>query len=123
MNAVSPRYAVFSAGQENDFGHPHTNIVRLYESLGSEILRTDLNGTITFITDGHSINVNTEKERPMNSAHSLVFLSVTRRENYDRNARTSEAFVSGFTFGMTFVTMPFSSIMKVVRTTPIDTLP
>ena len=123
VNAVSPRYAVFSAGQENDFGHPHANIVRLYESLGSEILRTDLNGTITFITDGHSINVNTEKERPMNSAHSLVFLSVTRRENYDRNARTSEAFVSGFTFGMTFVTMPFSSIMKVVRTTPIDTLP
>lgn len=55
VQAVSPRYAVFSVGQENDFGHPHANIVQLYRSVGAQIFRTDLNGTVTFVTDGKSV--------------------------------------------------------------------
>ena len=40
-----------------------------------------------------------------------------------RYARTSAALVSGFTLGMTFSIMPFSSMMNVERTTPMLTLP
>jgi hypothetical protein len=39
---------------------------------------------------------------------------------YDKN---SAALVSGFTLGITFSIMPFSSITKVDRTTPMLTLP
>ena len=38
-------------------------------------------------------------------------------------ARISEALVSGLTFSITSATTPFSSMMKVVRATPIETLP
>ena len=40
-----------------------------------------------------------------------------------RNSNISCALVSGLTFGITFSIIPFSSMMKVVRTTPKLTLP
>lgn len=80
VQSVSPQYAVFSAGQENDFGHPHANIVRLYESIGAQILRTDMNGTITFVTDGQSINVT---DTPVGS-HALPALQLSCRGAYCR---------------------------------------
>lgn len=57
VQAVKPVYAVFSVKQENDYGHPHANIVELYEALGAEILRTDTDGSVSFSTDGHTITV------------------------------------------------------------------
>lgn len=61
VNAVSPRYAVFCAGENNDFGHPHANIVTLYRNIGAQIFRTDMNGNIVFSTDGENIVTGTQK--------------------------------------------------------------
>ncbi len=61
LNAVSPRYAVFCVGENNDFGHPHANIVKLYRNLGAQIFRTDMNGNIVFSTDGENIVTGTQK--------------------------------------------------------------
>jgi competence protein ComEC len=50
LDAVSPSIAAVSAGQGNPFGHPSPTLrLRL---AGIPLLRTDLNGTITFETDG-----------------------------------------------------------------------
>ncbi len=57
VQAVSPKYAVFSVMQENDYGHPHANIVDRYEAAGAQILRTDTDGSISFTTDGKTIDV------------------------------------------------------------------
>ena len=57
VQAVSPRYAVFSVGAANDYGHPHSNIVELYRKLGASILRTDMNGNIVFTTDGNALTL------------------------------------------------------------------
>lgn len=46
--AVSPRYAVFSAGYRNRFNHPRPEVVALYENAGSRILRTDSGGALIF---------------------------------------------------------------------------
>ena len=46
--AVSPRYAVFSAGYRNRFNHPRPEVVALYEKAGSRILRTDSDGALIF---------------------------------------------------------------------------
>ena len=46
--AVSPRYAVFSAGYRNRFKHPRPEVVALYEKAGSRILRTDSDGALIF---------------------------------------------------------------------------
>ncbi len=61
VNAVSPQYAVFCTGVNNDFGHPHANIVNLYRNIGAEILRTDTDGNIVFSTDGEKIQTGTQK--------------------------------------------------------------
>ena len=57
VQAVSPTYAVFSVGENNDYGHPHSNITELYEKLGVSIFRTDMNGSVVFTTDGSTLKV------------------------------------------------------------------
>lgn len=57
LKAVSPRYAVISCGRGNEYGHPHYEIVDLFESLGIIQYRTDTMGSIVFVTDGKNINI------------------------------------------------------------------
>jgi competence protein ComEC len=45
--AVHPRYAVFTAGYLNRFGHPKDEVVERYRAIGSELLRSDEDGAIT----------------------------------------------------------------------------
>lgn len=43
---IRPRYAVFSVGRHNSYGHPVRDVVEAYSAVGSEIARTDLDGAI-----------------------------------------------------------------------------
>jgi competence protein ComEC len=54
LEAVNPRAAVISVGDDNSYGLPRSAVLRrLNDSLGTaNVLRTDLDGTIEFITDG-----------------------------------------------------------------------
>ncbi len=54
LAVASPQLVVISVGADNKFGHPEEGVIaRLEEILGPEnILRTDEQGTIEFITDG-----------------------------------------------------------------------
>ncbi|MGE4283437.1 MAG: DNA internalization-related competence protein ComEC/Rec2 [Clostridia bacterium] len=55
-------YAVISVGR-NHFGHPSEEVLRRLDESNIEVYRTDINGTITFISDGISIkNVNLYRE-------------------------------------------------------------
>ncbi|NLY44361.1 MAG: DNA internalization-related competence protein ComEC/Rec2 [Clostridiaceae bacterium] len=54
IGRVSPRYAVISVGK-NSFGHPSEQVLQRLVEKGVRIYRTDVNGTITFITDGKRI--------------------------------------------------------------------
>lgn len=51
LEAVNPRYAVISAGKDNQYGHPHDEIIARLEEKNIEILRTDESGTIIFSAD------------------------------------------------------------------------
>ena len=57
LQAVSPRVAVITAGEDNRFGHPHPDTLERLQALGSSpvVLRTDLHGTVTLTTDGESL--------------------------------------------------------------------
>ena len=63
LDAASPEYVIISCGEDNSYGHPHTEAMeRFTSSVGEEnIYRTDLQGDIIFILDGTSITVNTKK--------------------------------------------------------------
>ena len=53
--AVSPEYAVISAGLNNTYGHPHKEVLDILKKLGTNILSTADLGTIVFKTDGKSL--------------------------------------------------------------------
>lgn len=63
LAVVNPQLAVISVGKDNDFGHPHPDVMeRLETELGLEnIYLTDENGTIEFITDGKRLWVRVER--------------------------------------------------------------
>mgnify|MGYP001559309021 CR=1 FL=1 len=52
---VGPEYAVFSRGCDNRYGHPHKEIVSLFERFEIPTLDTCTEGTITFVSDGQNI--------------------------------------------------------------------
>jgi competence protein ComEC len=52
LKKVSPLIAIIMVGENNSHNHPHLRIIRRLESLKIKILRTDLNGSITIISDG-----------------------------------------------------------------------
>ena len=55
MDSAKPQFAVISVGTGNSFGLPRMEtLARLSES-GTRVYRTDLEGAVTFLLDGHSI--------------------------------------------------------------------
>lgn len=55
LDTVAPLFAIISCGTGNPYGHPHDSTIDLLEARGVRILRTDENGTIDILTDGHTI--------------------------------------------------------------------
>ena len=57
LDLTTPILAVASCGLDNSYGHPHDEVVELLRGRGIELLRTDLDGTVTVWTDGAEISV------------------------------------------------------------------
>ncbi len=55
--AVHPRYAVFTAGYRNSFGHPKAEVIERYRAVGSELLRSDEDGAILVQMDAQNFTV------------------------------------------------------------------
>jgi competence protein ComEC len=63
LTAASPDIAVISVGANNDYGHPNQETLKRLETEVGEnnIYRTDLNGTIEFVTDGERLWMKKER--------------------------------------------------------------
>lgn len=57
FDAVSPTVAVVSAGQDNDYGHPHATVLRHLQRQGSTLLRTDRDGDVAVVAAGGRVEV------------------------------------------------------------------
>jgi competence protein ComEC len=57
VEAVHPRYAVFTVGYLNRFGHPKQEVVERYRMAGSELLRSDEDGAIMVEMNAHGFQV------------------------------------------------------------------
>ncbi|PIP87221.1 hypothetical protein COW81_01375 [Candidatus Campbellbacteria bacterium CG22_combo_CG10-13_8_21_14_all_36_13] len=55
LEIVSPEYAVISAGRDNRYGHPHKEVVDRVEEKGIQVLNTQIDGTIVFLSDGSRV--------------------------------------------------------------------
>ncbi|OGE84969.1 MAG: hypothetical protein A2Y39_05725 [Candidatus Delongbacteria bacterium GWF2_40_14] len=61
LNAVIPLYSLISVGYGNDYGHPSNEVLDRLTAIGSNILRTDLNGSVEIFTDGNSFQLSYKK--------------------------------------------------------------
>lgn len=57
LDASTPRYAVISCGADNKYGHPHQETVDRINKYADHVLRTDIDGTVIFESDGKGLNV------------------------------------------------------------------
>ena len=63
LDRVRPTVVVISAGESNPYGHPSQEVLaRLVEVVGDgRVYRTDRDGRIEFISDGHNLWVETQR--------------------------------------------------------------
>ncbi|MPZ23548.1 MAG: DNA internalization-related competence protein ComEC/Rec2 [Dehalococcoidia bacterium] len=52
LAATTPRFAVIMAGRGNPYGHPRAEVLQRLDQAGTEVLRTDQDGTVSFASDG-----------------------------------------------------------------------
>ncbi|MEW6327885.1 MAG: DNA internalization-related competence protein ComEC/Rec2 [Thermodesulfobacteriota bacterium] len=57
IKAVAPDTVIFSVGRLNRFSFPHRNVLERYVDQGCSIYRTDQDGAITCLTDGHNLQI------------------------------------------------------------------
>lgn len=67
---VSPEYAVISCGRDNKYDHPRQEVLDDLRKRGTEVFRTDEQGTIIAISDGKTITFNTDPSASRLSGNS-----------------------------------------------------
>lgn len=60
LDAAAPEYAVVSCGRNNDYGHPHREIISAFKKRKIKFYRTDYDGSVVFGTDGTELFISTE---------------------------------------------------------------
>ena len=56
LEMFQPQMAIIEVGK-NNYGQPHPNVLERLESLGAQIFRTDLSGTIRFFYDNNGLKL------------------------------------------------------------------
>lgn len=85
VDATHPRYAVFTVGYRNRYGHPNKEVVRRYREAGSELLRSDRDGAIIVNMDAQDFRV--ERYRKSHARywhHSVTEIPRFKRATIDR---------------------------------------
>ena len=66
LTEVDPAVAVISCGENNEYGHPTEEVLERLKSHNVQILRTDLQGDITFIEKGDVLICEVERNKDAN---------------------------------------------------------
>ncbi|AGB41073.1 putative hydrolase (metallo-beta-lactamase superfamily) [Halobacteroides halobius DSM 5150] len=98
LKSVNPKYAVISAGDNNRYGHPATEVVARLKQRGINIYRTDKQGTIIAISDGEDITFNVEAREDTSLTKStsvkITYLSLEEEVVEIRNQGSNKVDIS-----------------------------
>src|SRR5699024_11927052 len=62
IDAVQPDIAIYNAGKDNSYGHPHKEVVERIQNAGITLYGTDVHGTIVVTTNGDDYTVETKED-------------------------------------------------------------
>ncbi len=66
LDKTTPEYAFISVGKDNDYGHPHKEVISRLNKNNIKYYRTDEMGSIIIQTDGKDINIFSKKPKNNN---------------------------------------------------------
>lgn len=74
IQVTTPNLVIFSANENNQYGHPHPEAIQRYENAGVRTLQTGLVGDVVIQTDGTrcSLFLDGEPEQPCYSGITIV---------------------------------------------------
>ena len=61
LRAAAPQYGVISVGTDNSYGHPTAQALSRLRDADVQLYRTDLQGTVTAVSDGKTVTFTTER--------------------------------------------------------------
>lgn len=70
LSTVSPDVAIYSAGIDNSYGHPHDEIVDRVLNADIDLYGTDIQGTIIISSDGETYSIQTGKDGTLSTSSS-----------------------------------------------------
>lgn len=71
LAVVGPRVAIYSAGRDNSYGHPHQEALARVAAVAAFVYGTDVNGTVRVQTDGSTYQVVPERGGPVGATSDL----------------------------------------------------
>ena len=92
IRAVRPEYAVISVGKGNEYGLPDHHAMKNLVSTGAVLYRTDLHGSITFLSDGRQVIPRPDTENVGDVMAEPVAPRQAGREEENETAQTGEGY-------------------------------
>jgi len=115
ISSVSPEISIIEVGADNDYGHPHTEILQRLQSV-STVYRTDHHGTISITTDGSTYTVTTEKiAGGKNSITSTVTTTDTTTRSASKGAVVSPVETSTIDEGIKIISLSLKEEFVKIR--------
>lgn len=71
VRAVDPDIAIYSAGQDNTYGHPHRETVALMKEENIPLYGTAEDGTIIITTDGKDYSIQTKEDGTLSPENTI----------------------------------------------------
>jgi competence protein ComEC len=60
LKEVQPETVIISVGKNNRYGHPHNEALKNFKEVGAHLYRTDKNGEVEVVSNGHNYWVTSE---------------------------------------------------------------
>lgn len=80
IREVMPNVAIVSCGKDNEYGHPHEEVMSRMKDANVEVYRTDTMHDIIITSDGNNITVNTVKPtKPVEQAKDYILNTSSKK--------------------------------------------
>ncbi|WP_019414767.1 MBL fold metallo-hydrolase [Paenisporosarcina sp. TG20] len=93
LDKVNPKVAIISTSENNQFGHPHAEVIKRINDKGIDLYSTHINVTIIVKTDGTTYKVTTKKDGNVTPSSENTTSNNTETSN-DATSKPKES-VSG----------------------------